>query len=354
MIQKLAVFLMANLVLVMAFQQCGAVNIDTVPVGNPGNSADATGYGSVKYPYRIGKYEVTNAQYVEFLNAVDPTGGNALALYNPEMSSGGYGGIIRNSGAINGSKYTVKAGRDNNPVVFVSFFDAMRFVNWLENGQGNGSTETGVYAIGNGVNEVRNPNATFFLPSENEWYKAAYHKNDGVTGNYWNFTTATDSVPYSDNPNSLNTPDNTNAGNYFINDLIANGYNDGYAVTGGISFHTNQNYLTDVGTYSQAKSAYGTFDQGGNIWEWNEAVERISRGARGGNFSDDPHYGSAVFRFSFHATRETAIGFRIATIAIPEPSTICLVSFTALALLVRKWDLGATALNRRTVASPKR
>ena len=67
-----------------------AVTIDWVSIGNPGNAADNTGYGAVGYAYSIDKYEVTNAQYAEFLNvkaASDP-----LGLYNTSMGSG-FGGI---------------------------------------------------------------------------------------------------------------------------------------------------------------------------------------------------------------------------------------------------------------------
>ncbi len=61
----------------------GAATIDTVPIGNPGNAGEVQPqgtFGAVGYNYRIGRTEVTNAQYVEFLNGVDPTGANALAL----------------------------------------------------------------------------------------------------------------------------------------------------------------------------------------------------------------------------------------------------------------------------------
>lgn len=56
----------------------GAVTIETVPVGNPGNQPDTRyatpGYGSVGYTYQMGKFEVTAGQYTEFLNAVaNPT-----------------------------------------------------------------------------------------------------------------------------------------------------------------------------------------------------------------------------------------------------------------------------------------
>ncbi len=313
-----------------------AVTFDWATVGNAGNADDThgAGYGGVDYAYRISKTEVTNAQYTEFLNAVDPTGANSLSLYFPNMSSDARGGINFNALGANGSMYKIKSGRDNNPVVFVSFFDAMRFTNWLENGQRGGGTESGVYTIGNGVDEIRNPNATFSFPSRDEWYKAAYHKNDGVTGNYWGYPTSTDTEPYSDNTSSLNTPDDTNVANFINNDGIANGYDDGYAVTGSISFVSGQNYLTDVGAYSLATSPYGTFDQGGNVWEWNEAVASSSwRGINGGSWSVN----SGISHVSGlgnggPTSKSSTVGFRVAS--IPEPSSLLLGALASMGALL--------------------
>ncbi len=216
MMKKTALTLLFGIVL-----NCQATHaeiiFDWAYIGNAGNAHDTPptidvgggvtfplrdAHGAVAYDYRISKHEVTNAQYTEFLNAVDSEGTNALDLYDDEMANHGNGGILFDSGAAVGSKYQVKQGRGNNPVVFVTFFDAMRFTNWLENGQGAGGTEVGVYTIGNGINEVRSPNASYFLPTVDEWFKAAYHKNDGVTGNYWGYATSTDDQPYSDQPYS--------------------------------------------------------------------------------------------------------------------------------------------------------
>src|SRR2546426_9948042 len=72
-----------------------AVTIDWTPVGNRGNACDPQSqgcFGSVGYPYQISKYEVTNAQYAEFLNAVAKTDTNAL--YSTSMGFG-HGGITQ-------------------------------------------------------------------------------------------------------------------------------------------------------------------------------------------------------------------------------------------------------------------
>ena len=180
------------------------VNIDWVDVGHAGNAADpATGslYGAEAYAYQIGKYEVTNAQYTEFLNAVDPSGANANGIYNSNMGSNARGGISFNGAAANGSKYSIRTSMGDKPVNYVSWYDAARFSNWLHNGQGSGSTETGAYTLnGNTGIITKNVSAAAWLPSEDEWYKAAYYDPTAGAGaddgdNYWTYATQSDSAP---------------------------------------------------------------------------------------------------------------------------------------------------------------
>lgn len=121
-----------------------AANFDLAYIGNAGNAPDAeAGYGAVSYGFAISKTEVTNAQYADFLNAVDPTGSNALGLFDPQMASSAAGGI-RSDGGVVGANYYARDGRQQNPVTFVSWYDAARFVNWLHNGGGPANTEAGL------------------------------------------------------------------------------------------------------------------------------------------------------------------------------------------------------------------
>jgi formylglycine-generating enzyme required for sulfatase activity len=216
------------------------ITLDMITIGNVGNANDtvnpapAANYGSVSYEYNIGKTEVTTAQYVAFLNATASTV-DTYALYNVGMANmGGIGvGIIQTGGGSTNFTYTVTNGGDR-PVAFVSWFDAARFANWLVNGQGDGSTETGSYTlIGafSGATVARNViNGGYYIPTENEWYKAAYY-NPGTTA-------------YSLFPNGQTT----------ITTADAN-----YANVGGTT--------TNVGNYSGVLSPYGTYDQGGNVRE---------------------------------------------------------------------------------------
>ena len=315
-----------------------AVTIDWVTVGNAGNAADPeTGHGAVSHAYRIGTYEVTNAQYAEFLNAVDPTGANVRSLYNTNMSSHVHGGITFDALALNSSKYQVKSARGQVPVVFVSFFDAMRFSNWLQNGQGSGDTETGAYTIYPDY-AVRGAGSKVWIPTEDEWYKAAYHKNDGVTANYFDYPTSSNVKPASAAPNSVNAPDIANTANYWNDDGISNGYNDGFALTGVNFYVSSQYYLNNVGSYSLAASPYGTFDQGGNVFEWCEeridSIFRVDRGGswRSGSFANELHvsYGGHIIAPTIESDLN---GFRVAS--VPEPSAVHLASLACLAFSMR-------------------
>ena len=323
----------------VALQSASAVIIPTVPVGNVGNANDpATGslYGGVGYAYNIGKYEVTVGQYTAFLNAVAAT--DTYALYNTSMATDLNIAGIAQSGASGTYSYSV-IGSPDHPVTYVSWGDAARFSNWLHNGQPTGAqnastTEDGAYPLNGAIADTalnavsRNAGARWFISTENEWYKAAYHQpaaQGGDLDDYWLLPTRTNSTSYSDQPPGSGAPIRSNTANTDENDGLANGYNDGFAVTRLTSQSSSQNYLTDVGAYTSSTSPYGTFDQGGNVFEWNETlIDGSFRGLRGGSWIHPSNYMKATVRFDFdHPTKEfSTIGFRVAT--VPEPSTAVL------------------------------
>ena len=160
------------------------VTFDWATIGNTYNAPDDTGYGAVSYEYRITTTEVTNAQYTEFLNAVAKT--DTYGLYNSNMGSM-HGGITQNGTSGNYS-YSLKDNDlnwANRPVVWVDWYNALRFVNWLHNGQLTGAqdattTENGAYDMSLGASVARLAGANYCLPSEDEWYKAAYYSPEGV------------------------------------------------------------------------------------------------------------------------------------------------------------------------------
>jgi formylglycine-generating enzyme required for sulfatase activity len=296
------------------------VTMDWVAVGNAGNAADSTNYGSVSEDYQIGTYEVTAGQYTEFLNAVAAT--DTHGLYNANMDSSSYGCQITQNGVSGSYTYDfggrpsgTEADWENRPVNYVSWYDSLRFANWLHNGQGAGDTEDGAYDMSGSM--VRKAGAQVWLPSEDEWYKAAYHKNDGVTGNYFDYPTSSDSAPGND------ISEATNPGNN------ANFYDSGYVI--GSPY-----YRTVVGEFELSDSPYGTFDMGGNVWEWNEALISGSlRGLRGGSYGHIDYNLRSSFRHQYNPYDEyNYIGFRVAS--VPEPCTLSLLALGSLALVRRK------------------
>ena len=268
----------------------GEVDFDWATIGNAGNPPSMDpgvtgpgGEGSVDYAYRISKHEVTNEQYAEFLGKValdDP-----LELFYPEMQ-------ITRTGTSGSFGYAASPGFERHPVTHVRFLDAMRFVNWLENGQGTGGTESGTYTIGTGANETRAPNANYFIPNNDEWYKAAYYDPSAAdeTDNYWRYATQHDDFPTFEAP-----PGGLNSVNTAESELGS----------------------TEVGAYPDSTSFYGTFDQTGNAAEWTEALS----GDTGFRCLRGPSFGDSLFFIRYCYRPEARLnggGFRVASVSVPS------------------------------------
>jgi formylglycine-generating enzyme required for sulfatase activity len=312
----------------------GETSLLFVNVGDAGNVADpTTGFGAVGHVYQIGKYDVTNAQYVQFLNS-KATVADPYGLWNSLMSTEGIGGIDRSgSGPYS---YSAKLGYENQPVTFETWYDTLRFTNWLSNGQGNGDTESGAYTLlggsatpSNSATITRSSDAKFFLPSENEWYKAAYYKSSGTNAGYWTYPTASSLPPQWELSTAAGPNSGANAANFWSQTY-------GFSLTGSATFDSSVDYLTDVGAYPDSLSAYGTLDQGGNVYQWNEAAifsDGSQRGVRGGSLGETTDSMAASYRnLGSAASVPTGIGFRVASIAVPEPTSLALVIVSGLVL----------------------
>jgi formylglycine-generating enzyme required for sulfatase activity len=336
------------------------ISFEWVTVGDPGNPNDPlTGIatngqtppvrGAVPYVYSISKYETTIGQYAAFLNAV--------AKSNPQLASSRlWNTWLAEDHTIRGISRFTKGGQDfyhvmrtpegsvssDLPITYIGYTNATRFANWLHNGQGNGSTETGAYDVseeqvtrvsraegvvtlttakphrlqagdwvsvtsnfslyyGNfivtartdrtfsyysgqadlpeqdspgsmtGVS-ARKPGARYWIPSENEWYKAAYYDPtpEGPPDDYWLYPWRSDSA-------------GSGGGNFYVHR---------FAKTNTINFDPYRSYLFNV-TDTGQHGYYGTAGLAGNVEEWTE----------GDAFSGGPHTRGAHWDWSRTETR---------------------------------------------------
>jgi len=305
-------------------------------VGNLGNTDGPYdgGKGAVDYAYDIGKFEVTTGQYTEFLNAVGAD--DTYALFNERMADPvhdddhpddlPFGGCnIQRAGGAGSYTYSIAADWADRPVNYASWGDVCRYANWLSNGMPTGAqdlttTEDGAYYL-NGVTDstglkaavaARNAPGSgerfFYLPTEDEWYKAAFHKNDGDTGNYFDYATSSDVVPsYIADGGSVTDPDPGNVANY-----------DG---DGGVDGIGAPYYRNEVGEHENTDSPYGAFDMNGNVGEWTGGLGFGSFAiVRNGEYAYGPDGLHADYRRIRSLTRESGdIGFRLSSVAGAGP-----------------------------------
>jgi hypothetical protein len=285
-----------------------AFTIDFVNIGNAGNANDAgagggiysTPYGGVSYDYRMGVVEVSQDWITKATN---------LGMTN----------------------VTAGAWTGSQPAAFMTWYEAAAFVNWLNTSTGhqaayqlNGAnTALTLWTSGQawqagGENLYRHKDAYYFLPSENEWYKAAFHKNDGVTANYWDYATGSNSIP-----DGIDF-----SGDTAFDAVFNQGFNQGAP-----------NAVTNVGL----ASAYGTFGQGGNVWEWQEsALDGINdsspeeRLTRGGSWGVTENHLRSTRRLAMEPFDEfDIIGLRVASV-VPEPTSALLLLGSGAMLLLRR------------------
>jgi hypothetical protein len=280
-------------------------SLDFRTIGNAGNAADRTGYGAVGYTYAIGTYSISLKQI-----------NNATELGLENVTAGGW------------------SADKNQSAVWISWYAAAAFVNWLNTSTGHQSAYNLAYSNGSYSmdlwhssdagydprNFYRNKNALYVLPSEDEWYKAAYGKSDG--SGYYLYTTASDIPPIP----------------------VSSGTNSGTAVYWQDYYHGPSSVYEAGGL-----SSYGTMGQGGNVWQWLENAyigsntnSTESRTIRGGSWYDNSPTALESYRTSFDPSVSYGsgrIGFRVAKIqenlnTVPEPSTYALFGIGALALVI--------------------
>ena len=239
-----------------------------VTIGDAGNLADPlTGYGAVPYVYQIGAYDVTTAQYTGFLNAV-AEGGDPYGLYTPGMATDLPTDGITQTSSSGRFTYAVR-GNGNVPATDVTWGDAARFVNWLQNGQptgaeGPGTTETGTYTLNGGTSSAalmavsRSTTSTWYCPRRTSGTRPHTTRvveqiiTIGSTPHVATIHPATCS-----RPPARTTPtfpfDNPNPPFNGLTDPV--------------------NYVTPVGAFAASRGPYGTFDQNGDVWQWIETAD---------------------------------------------------------------------------------
>jgi len=273
-------------------------DIDFVTIGNPGNVASANGIpfgaGSVPYTYRMGQFEISEQ-------------------------------MIDKANTLGGLGITKDTRGSDKPATSVSWSEVARFINWLNTSTGNfpayklnvnggpilwASSDAGY----DPNNKFRNSLAHYFLPSVDEWYKAAFY--DPTSGVYFDFPTGSNTQPTA----------------------VASGTTAGTAVYGGQSGPANI-------TLAGGLSPYGTMGQGGNVNEWEETNFDLTndssaedRGVRGGYWLNVPSILTSAQRSHLFPTNgSTDTGFRVASSIVPEPSTAILAASIFALLASRRY-----------------
>ncbi|MEM9017271.1 MAG: SUMF1/EgtB/PvdO family nonheme iron enzyme, partial [Verrucomicrobiota bacterium] len=299
------------------------LELELLQVGDANNPADAsTGFGAVSNSYWMGEVEITNRQYAAFLNAVAGTDPNAL--FDSQMQSSPIGGIDR-FGTAGNYTYAPKTDMAEKPVNFVSFWSVCRYCNWLHNGLPNGeqtaaTTEDGAYDLTDAGNlvansVVREADAKYYIPDQDEWDKAAYYDprtaaQNGPPGDdfYWLYPTASDTAPVEATADASGNIDNDT-------DPIAN-YNS------SADWNGEDGNVTSVGSGGIGNTSfYGFADMAGNIRELLESIDGSNRVLRGGDYESDAASLAATALLASRVISPTGkdamTGFRVAALQVP-------------------------------------
>ena len=316
--------------------------IDFVTVGAPGNPAydgpdpngNTIGHGSVPYEFRIGRTEITTAQYLEFYNtfagtASPPPYFNALGpVFWGARRDLSYPGP--------GVHYALRPAPDAGmlPVGGLGWFDAALYCNWLQNGKQSdpaslllGAYDTSLWNIpwipgGPNTPWSHLPGAQYWIPTLDESLKAAHYDANRYgpgQGGWWLYKNRSDQ-PGTPGPPGVGT---TSAG-YQLPDW--------------------GEWDIPLGAYPQSQSPWGLLDTSGGAQEWTGTERYLTSFRREftmtGSYAGqenielwDAIYGNGSAGPG--GTGGVDGGLRIAS-AIPVPASLAPFCITGLVLFTRK------------------
>ncbi len=337
--------------------------IDFVRITHPGNAPwmgtnpptqgdDAIGRGGVNYEYNIGRYEVTTSQWVQFFNAAydRPAGQPNLPWLTPPTFWGAQGTTPINASNPNARRWQVPAGNEMRAVGNISWRMAAMYCNFLHNGGAVAGGVTprenflsGAYDVStfgpNGMGgfadqPTRSPGARYFIPSRDEWIKAAHydpHRYGPNQGGYWEYSNSTDAwIPGGPPGAHINLPPGPSGpnpdgplaqANYGWDEFRFPGYGSPFAVP--------------LGAYPDVQSPWGLLDVAGATAEWTEQISYgtfegpDARYVEGSHWNGAPGYGlgdSISFSPGQLAPYLSAFdfGFRVASV-VPGPSPLAAI-----------------------------
>lgn len=308
--------------------------IDFVTVGDPGNPACALpdpggisyadGRGSVPYEYRIGRAEITTGQWLQFVNTFSTLGGTWTGFAHPSH----WGAEVDPTYSGPGARYRLRDAPSASvfPVGGISWRTAAMYCNWLTNAQA-----TGTWALQNGAYDAstfttnpdqtfndqltHNPSATFWIPTLDEWIKAAHYdpnRNGAGQGGWWMY------------PNGTDTP-------------LTYGPPPTGQANSGFTLPNFGNWNIPLGAYPGTVSPWGLLDVAGGATEWIEEAfgttlgpeERGTDGSGSGWNISLAGLNDRVTRLGSDAPQVASSyqGFRIAS-SVPAPAGSAVVAMS--------------------------
>jgi MYXO-CTERM domain-containing protein len=263
--------------------------IDFVRVGAVGNAAYTGGglyvnnRGRVDYEYSIGKFEVTTTQWAEFMNAAfdRPADDRIPFVWSPTQWSA-QSATPNTPGA---RRWSVPAGREMLPVGGVDWRTCAIYANWLHNDKAttraaflNGAYDVstfGYFQGGSGFTDqlTRSPGARYWIPSLDEWMKAAHYdpnkqNADGSVGGWWTYANGSD-TPFVYGPPGVRSRTTLPYGPDPTGPFAT--ANAGWDI---FHFAGNNPFAVPLGSYA-VTSPWGLYDAAGGISEWTEGFFQI-------------------------------------------------------------------------------